>query len=120
MLTPEEIDQLNARLIDSEPRAILKEVYKLLPNCGVSFSGAEDVVLIEMAHKIWPELAVFTLDTGRLHPETYRFIEKVRKHYQLSIGLLHPDAEQLEALVNSKGLFSFFSAFRNNNAFTCC
>ena len=108
MLTPEEIDQLNTRLKDSEPKAILKEVYALLPNCAVSFSGAEDVVLIEIAHKIWPKLAVFTLDTGRLHPETYRFIEKVREHYQLSIELLHPDAEQLAALVGSKGLFSFY------------
>lgn len=108
MLTPEEIEQLNARLIDSDPREILREVFELLPNCAVSFSGAEDVVLIELARKLTPELAVFTLDTGRLHPETYRFIEKVREHYQLSIELLMPDAEELQAFVSSKGLFSFY------------
>lgn len=108
MLTPEEIEQLNARLIDSDPREILREVFALLPNCAVSFSGAEDVVLIELARKLTPELAVFTLDTGRLHPETYRFIEKVREHYQLSIELLLPDAEELRAFVSSKGLFSFY------------
>jgi phosphoadenosine phosphosulfate reductase len=48
------------------------------------------------------------LDTGRLHPETYRFIEKVRKHYQIDIELLSPDKDLLDSLVKKKGLFSFY------------
>jgi phosphoadenosine phosphosulfate reductase len=48
------------------------------------------------------------LDTGRLHPETYRFIEKIRKHYQIDIEILSPDKDLLDSLVKKKGLFSFY------------
>ena len=108
MLATEEIAQLNLDLQDSEPKAILAEVFQHFPDAAVSFSGAEDVVLLEMAHKLQPQLAVFTLDTGRLHPETTRFIEKVREHYQLAIELLQPDSQRLQAFVSDKGLFSFY------------
>lgn len=74
----------------------------------ISFSGAEDVVLLDMAWKINPNVKVFTLDTGRLHPQTYRFIEDVREHYGISIEVLSPEAAAVEALVKEKGLFSFY------------
>ena len=44
----------------------------------IAFSGAEDVALIDMAAQTKKPFSVFTLDTGRLHPETYRFLDKVR------------------------------------------
>ncbi|MEK9649210.1 MAG: phosphoadenosine phosphosulfate reductase family protein, partial [Gammaproteobacteria bacterium] len=60
-------------------------------NIAISFSGAEDVVLIELgskvARKLGKTLQVFTLDTGRLHPETYRFIDKVRAYYGIEIEI---------------------------------
>jgi phosphoadenosine phosphosulfate reductase len=61
-----------------------------------------------MAHRINPNIKVFSLDTGRLHSETYQFIERVRKHYGITIDIMYPDASQVEALVNAKGLFSFY------------
>lgn len=76
--------------------------------CAIAFSGAEDVVLIDMASKLGLPFSVFTLDTGRLHPETYRFIERVRSHYGISIEMVVPDAPALEAFVRQKGLFSFY------------
>ena len=77
-------------------------------NLTVSFSGAEDVVLIDMAVRLRPDIDVFTLDTGRLHPETYAFIERVRAHYGIAIDLRFPEAEQVQRLVRDKGLFSFY------------
>jgi phosphoadenosine phosphosulfate reductase len=108
MVSREAIQQLNDSLMDSDPRVILGEVFQRWPDAAISFSGAEDVALIEMAHKIRADVAVFTLDTGRLHPETYRFIERVREHYQLSIEMLLPDADRLREFTNRKGLFSFY------------
>lgn len=102
------IHDLQNELADQSPRAILKAAFKRYENIAISFSGAEDVVLIEMAHKLTDNLKVFTLDTGRLHPETYEFIERVRKHYGISIEVLFPDANEVQDLVNQKGLFSFF------------
>lgn len=76
---------------------------------AISFSGAEDVVLLDLGVQIvGEELQAFTLDTGRLHPETYLFIEQVRQHYSIDIDVMSPDAQTLEAFVLDKGLFSFY------------
>lgn len=76
--------------------------------CGIAFSGAEDVVLIHMAAQTGLPFSVFCLDTGRLHPQTYAFIDRVRQRYRIPIRLISPNAESVEALVLEKGLFSFF------------
>lgn len=78
------------------------------PNVAVSFSGAEDVVLVDMATKIGGAFTVFTLDTGRLHPETYQFIDKLRDHYGIDIEVAFPQPEAIQKLVREKGLFSFY------------
>jgi len=103
-----DIQKLLEELEGQSPRTILKTALKQFDNIAISFSGAEDVVLIEMAHRLTDNLQVFTLDTGRLHPETYEFIERVRKHYGINIEVLFPDAGEVQDLVNRKGLFSFF------------
>jgi len=72
------------------------------------FSGAEDVVLVHMASEAGLPYSVFCLDTGRLHPETYRFVDAVRKRYGVEIALMSPDTATLQALVKRKGLFSFY------------
>lgn len=102
------IEDLQQELAGKNPRFILKKALSLFDNIAISFSGAEDVVLIDMAHSIKKDISVFTLDTGRLHPETYRFIEAVRKHYGLEIALLTPDRVVLDEFVRRKGLFSFY------------
>ncbi len=94
---------------EPSPVAVLKDAFASFDKIAISFSGAEDVVLIDMASQIAKkDLAVFTLDTGRLHPETYRFIEEVRKRYQIDIEILSPEAHALQAFVKEKGLFSFY------------
>ncbi|MGH7271460.1 MAG: phosphoadenylyl-sulfate reductase [Polyangiaceae bacterium] len=75
---------------------------------GIAFSGAEDVVLLHMASEAGLPFSVFCLDTGRLHPETYVFIEAVRKRYGVEIAMMAPDGASLEPFVKRKGLFSFF------------
>jgi phosphoadenosine phosphosulfate reductase len=103
-----DIQQLQTELAGKNPRTILKKALELYDNIAISFSGAEDVVLIDMALAIRKDIQVFSLDTGRLHPETYQFMEKVRKHYQIDIELLTPDRNLLDVMVKQKGLFSFY------------
>ncbi len=93
---------------ESGPGAILEFAYAQFDDIAISFSGAEDVVLIDMASKINPDLQVFSLDTGRLHPETYRFLEQVREHYQIKLEVLSADPATLENFVKNKGLYSFY------------
>jgi phosphoadenosine phosphosulfate reductase len=91
-----------------DPRDILALALERFGNIAISFSGAEDVVLIDMATRIKPGVVVFCLDTGRLHAETYRFLEKVRKRYPIAFEALAPDTATVERLVRAKGLFSFY------------
>lgn len=90
------------------PQDILKLALDNFDNIAISFSGAEDVVLVDMAVKIRPDVKVFSLDTGRLHAETYQFIEQVRQHYNITIDIQFPESADTEALVREKGLFSFY------------
>ena len=105
---PVDIQQLQSELQDKNPRKILRAALEQYDSIAISFSGAEDVVLIDMAVQVRKDIQVFSLDTGRLHPETYRFLEKVRKHYQIEIELLSSDRQTLDAFVKQKGLFSFY------------
>ncbi len=107
-MTAFDLSAAQTELQGKNPRTILKAALAAFDNIAISFSGAEDVVLIDMALQIRKDIQVFSLDTGRLHPETYRFIEQVRKHYGIAIELLTPDREVLDAFVKEKGLFSFY------------
>jgi phosphoadenosine phosphosulfate reductase len=107
-MTTLDLSNLQTELTGKNPRVILKKALALFDNIAISFSGSEDVVLIDMAVRIRKDIPVFSLDTGRLHPETYRFIEKVRKHYQINIEILTPDRDVLDSFVKKKGLFSFY------------
>jgi phosphoadenosine phosphosulfate reductase len=107
-MTAFDLSAAQTELHGKNPRTILKTALANFDNIAISFSGAEDVVLIDMALQLGKSVQVFCLDTGRLHPETYRFIEQVRQHYQIEIEVLSPDREQLDAFVKQKGLFSFY------------
>lgn len=103
----------------TEPKEVIAEAYsRFTPDqISISFSGAEDVVLIDFASKlVGTDFQVFTLDTGRLHEETYAFIERVRTHYNIDMNVLSPDQFELDRFVREKGLFSFYQDGHNE----CC
>ncbi|HEY3497385.1 MAG TPA: phosphoadenylyl-sulfate reductase [Polyangiaceae bacterium] len=104
------VDSLNGRFAEADPEAVIKyTLQRYGENATIAFSGAEDVAVIDMAAKSGERFSVFTLDTGRLHPETYRFLEKVRTHYGIAIDLVFPERVAVEALVRKKGLYSFYA-----------
>ncbi len=105
----ERIGDLAEIYADRHPRDILELALREYGgSVAISFSGAEDVVLVDMASRLGGEFRVFSLDTGRLHPETYRFLEKVRERYGIPIEVHAPDAAAVEKLVREKGLYSFY------------
>lgn len=102
--------------VDLTPQRVLETAFERHDRVVLSFSGAEDVVLIDMSCNIAEEVNVFCLDTGRLHSETYQFIEKVRDFYGIDIDVIAPNADSIARLVKEKGLFSFY---RDGHA-ECC
>jgi phosphoadenosine phosphosulfate reductase len=104
-----DIDEAARAFAERQPSEILRFGLERWGSAvGIAFSGAEDVVLLHMASESGLPFSVFCLDTGRLHPETYRFIDKVRARYRIEISVMTPDAAPLQALVRQKGLFSFY------------
>ncbi len=88
-----------AEYAGKHPREIIAlAIREYSPDLAISFSGAEDVVLVDMASKIGGEFRVFSLDTGRLHPETYQFLDRVRDHYGIKVeSVLSPARRGREA-----------------------
>ena len=103
------IQELAEAYAARHPREILEFAIKeYAPDLAISFSGAEDVVLVDMAAKVGGKFRVFSLDTARLHPETYQLLDKVREKYGIPIEVFFPRPEAVEKLVREKGLYSFY------------
>ncbi|CAF2042543.1 BnaA09g20370D [Brassica napus] len=105
----EDFAELAKKLENASPLEIMDKALEMFGNdIAIAFSGAEDVALIEYAHLTGRPYRVFSLDTGRLNPETYRFFDAVEKHYGIRIEYMFPDSVEVQGLVRSKGLFSFY------------
>lgn len=106
-----------AELALAPPHVILAAAHaEFGASAAISFSGAEDVALLGLAEDAGLAFRVFSLDTGRLHPETLAFLEACRQRFSASFELVFPQAESVQALVNAKGLFSF----RSDGHKECC
>lgn len=102
-------DALAPTLEQAHPREIIAAALdRFGQDVAISFSGAEDVLLLEYAHQLGRNVRVFSLDTGRLHPQTYRLFGKVEERYGLRIEYVFPDTVAVESLVRKKGMFSFY------------
>lgn len=80
--------------------------------------GAEDQVLTDMIIKTDATTKIFTLDTGRLFPETYSLIDRTNLHYGIKIDVYFPDSTQVETMVKNKGINLFYESIENRKE--CC
>ena len=69
---------------------------------------AEGMAILDMAHRIDPNVRVLTIDTGRLPQETYDLIDRVRDHYGISVGVYYPDQDELAQMVSKQGINPFY------------
>ena len=82
-----------------------------------SFS-VEDVVVIDLIHRLQLPIGLFALDTGRLNEETYQTAESVRERYGVTIDWYFPERAAVEALEREQGLYSFRESLEKRHA--CC
>jgi len=115
-----EIAQLAAQLDSQSSEQVLGyALEKFHPRIALSNSlQTEDMVVLDIAWRIEPKVRVFTLDTGRLHQETYDMMDRVRDHYGVKLEVLFPDAAEVQAMVNAKGLNLFYESVENRHE--CC
>jgi phosphoadenosine phosphosulfate reductase len=69
--------------------------------------GAESVVLTDLIWSAVPQIDIFSIDTGRLYPETYDLIERIQRRYQRKLTLYYPHTEDLETWVGEHGINGF-------------
>jgi phosphoadenosine phosphosulfate reductase len=72
--------------------------------------GAEAMVLTDIIASDFPQIDMFSIDTGRLHEETYTVLEKLQHRYGNRIRLVAPDAAALERLVAGQGVNGFYAS----------
>jgi phosphoadenosine phosphosulfate reductase len=116
----EKISALNQKLAGTDAIGLLSfclNEYK--GKIALSSSlGLEDQVLTEMVCSIDKNAKIFTLDTGRLFPETYDLIHRTNQKYGIQTQIYFPDAAQVEEMVHSKGINLFYNSVEDRK--TCC
>lgn len=90
------------------------------PATLASSLGAEDMVLTDLVAKHAPGISIFSLDTGRLNPETYDLLAKVQETYgqKVAIEVYCPQAEAIQQYVESNGINAFYNSVELRK--TCC
>jgi len=109
-LSETEIASLAERFEKRECEEVLKwALDKFHPKIALASSfGNEDIVLIDMMCKIQPKPRIFTLDTGRLHQETYNLMDSMREKYDIKIEVYFPETKNVESMVRKHGLNLFY------------
>jgi phosphoadenosine phosphosulfate reductase len=100
---------LDQRIAEASQR-LLDAVAAHCPATFASSFGAEDMVILDLIHRVRVDAEIFTLDTGRLHQETHDLIARARQVYRLPIRVLSPDATELEAFVAAHGVNAFYDS----------
>lgn len=123
MLNPENelvIRDMNKRFSGAGPEEVLSFLLKKYGSELVFSSslGAEDQVITHMLAGIDKQARIFTLDTGRLFPETLDLLDNTNKRYDISIKVYFPDAAKVENMVNRKGINLFYESIENRKE--CC
>ena len=99
---------------------ILKQIAAKFPT-SAAFSTSlseEDQVITHYIFANNLPIRVFTLDTGRLFPETYSVLTSTRERYGKNIEVYFPKHEGIEKLITEKGPSSFYTSLEDRKE--CC
>ncbi|NQY20190.1 MAG: phosphoadenylyl-sulfate reductase [Campylobacteraceae bacterium] len=114
------IEELNKKFKDSSAEDVLEyflKEYGDLAALSSSF-GAEDQVLTHMMLELDKKAHIFTLDTGRLHPETYSVMDATNLKYGTKVKVFFPQTEDVQKLYETQGINGFYESIENRK--TCC
>lgn len=80
--------------------------------------GSESMVLTDLIWSEVPEIEVFSIDTGRLFPETYDLIERIQRKYDRKLHLYYPEGAKVEGWVAKNGINGFRDGLEERRG--CC
>ena len=119
-MTKEKLNHYNKKFKEATAEEVLTY---FLPKYGdkIAFAsslGAEDQVITKMIAEIRKETKIFTLDTGRLFPETYDLIDRTNSRFKIKLDVYFPDYQEVESMVKKKGINLFYKSIENRKE--CC
>ncbi len=120
MTTAEQITIWNKQFAGASPEEVIAfflEHFKDKIALSTSM-GLEDQALTHMISRSHRDARFFTLDTGRLFPETYDLIDRTAKKYKINIEVFFPEAADVENMVKEKGINLFYDSIENRKL--CC
>lgn len=115
-----DLNNIINQLTNKTAQEVLRTLAQL-PSESLVFStslGYEDQVLTHMIFSDGLPISVFTLDTGRLFPETYSVLNSTLERYKAPIQVFYPRTDSVEELLSAKGPFSFYQSIDNRKE--CC
>ena len=80
--------------------------------------GQEDQVITQLIASLQLPVTIFTLDTGRLFPETLELLARTESRYKLRIQVYYPERPALEAWVREHGINGFYDSREQRQS--CC
>jgi phosphoadenosine phosphosulfate reductase len=114
------ITEWNKALSNQSPEEVLTFFTDYFSN-KITFAsslGMEDQIITHILSDVSKNTSIFTLDTGRLFPETYSLLSKTNDKYGISIKVYFPNNENIEQMVNTKGINLFYESVENRKE--CC
>ena len=78
----------------------------------------EDQTLTDIIVKTDKSTRIFTLDTGRLFPETYQLIDKTNMTYGINLEVFFPNYEAVQKMVREEGINLFYNSIESRHR--CC
>ena len=72
--------------------------------------GAEDNVLFDVIARLKLNIAVFSLNTGRLHQQTLNVADDLKQKYGFAPDWFKPEAQAVEQYVAQNGLDAFYES----------
>ncbi len=95
----------------TEVRALLDDAQvNYAPATFASSFGAEDMVLIDLIARDYPDIAMFTLDTGRLPEETYSLMRNIADRYGVHVPVYFPESAAVESYMARNGPNGFYDS----------
>jgi phosphoadenosine phosphosulfate reductase len=119
-LTSDALASLQHSIDDKSIADAVKELTAVYPGAvtfSTSFSNEDQVITDQIAGHYLP-VSFFTLDTGRLFPETYSTWSRTLEHYSITIKAYYPEAAELEAYIEKNGPNAFYESVELRSR--CC
>lgn len=115
-----QIEALNERFASATPQEVLAWFLREYEGrIALSSSlSVEDQALTHMIVLERPDTRIFTLDTGRLFPETYQLIDRTNMTYGIKIEVFFPDYRKVQQMVREEGVNLFYNSVESRHR--CC